>query len=251
MFKLITYLFICLIPLGIKSQSIGPDEIFKNAIQAYDSTNYRKAEELFSELIDEGYSSKEIHYNLGNTYFQLHDYARAILHFEKAKKSPSPLAKKAERNIALAQERITDKPEKTRAGFFNWLSSFVGYTFDFWAILSVISLLFYVIARVAISIFNKSLLIKIAKVKAIVFLMLFFVFTGLASVKYYIANNSFSAIVMATATTLKTSADYSSESMRVLHSGSKVILLDEKDGWVNVRFGSSEGWLKDEDISKI
>ncbi len=243
--------FILILSLNVFGQTFSPENTFNEAINAYDSTNYRQADELFKTLLEQGYDSKEIYYNAGNTAFQLHDYARAILYYEKAKKVASPLSEKINNNIQLAQERITDKPEKTRAGFFNWISSFVGYTFDFWAILGVLSLLFFVIARVVKPLITNMFLYKLANAKAFIFLSLFLVFTGLASIKYYISKNSFSGIVMVTASTIKSSADYSSESIRVLHAGSKVVLLGEKDGWINIRFGSSEGWIKQEDISEI
>lgn len=45
---------------------------------------YRKAVLRFEKLIEDGVVNGKLYYNLGNTYFQLHDLGRAILNYRRA-----------------------------------------------------------------------------------------------------------------------------------------------------------------------
>jgi len=61
---------------------------FQEASRAQDQTQsaelYRKAMIRFEKLVQDGVSNGKLYYNLGNTYFRLHDLGRAILNYRRA-----------------------------------------------------------------------------------------------------------------------------------------------------------------------
>jgi len=52
--------------------------------QAQSADLYRKALIRFEKLVEDGVVNGKLYYNLGNTYFQLHDLGRAILNYRRA-----------------------------------------------------------------------------------------------------------------------------------------------------------------------
>ena len=66
---------------------------------------YEAARDQYLELIATGYSGEALYYNLGICYFELEDYPRAILHFEKTLKL-DPGDANARHNLQLANQRV-------------------------------------------------------------------------------------------------------------------------------------------------
>lgn len=54
------------------------------ADQAQSAELYRKALVRFEKLVQDGVENGKLYYNLGNTYFQLHDLGRAVLNYRRA-----------------------------------------------------------------------------------------------------------------------------------------------------------------------
>ena len=48
----------------------NPSETFRQANEAYQNKDFTQAQAGYERLIAEGNSSPEVHYNLGNTYFE-------------------------------------------------------------------------------------------------------------------------------------------------------------------------------------
>lgn len=63
----------------------NPQSLFFQANGAYQKGDYQKAAEIYQELIQAGYESGSLYYNMGNTYFKLGQRGPAILYYEKAK----------------------------------------------------------------------------------------------------------------------------------------------------------------------
>jgi tetratricopeptide (TPR) repeat protein len=70
----------------------------------YETGHYSEAVQIYEQLINQGYRDSAIFYNLGNTYFQQKDYARAILNYRRASLL-EPRDQQIQDNLELAQER--------------------------------------------------------------------------------------------------------------------------------------------------
>jgi tetratricopeptide (TPR) repeat protein len=80
------------------------DDAFAAANQQYVTGDFAKAAETYEELAKWGPGrSAPLFYNLGNTYFHLHDFGRAILNYERAL-SLEPNHPEAQTNLSVARD---------------------------------------------------------------------------------------------------------------------------------------------------
>ena len=57
-----------------------------SAEQAYRGGDYAKGAEQYQTVLSRGLASGEIYYNLGNCYYKLGQYGRAILNYKRAER---------------------------------------------------------------------------------------------------------------------------------------------------------------------
>jgi len=224
--------------------------LVKKATDAYDAANYTEALTLSNQLINEGYHNSSVYFNAGNTNFQLHDYAQAIWCYEKALKLKGN-KEKIETNLELARERIADKHAETRSDLFEWISSFIGYDSDFWAIISLFLFTLFVLGWLAAKWFKNSSLASLMSGIKLIGIVGFFTTVIISEIKLNRETSASYGIIVSQASTVKQEPAYASKSVFVVNSGSKVYLIDNEEGWTNIRFGSSEGWIKTEDVKGI
>jgi len=62
------------------------DTLFYEANTAYTNEYYLEAIDNYLKIVDLGYESADLYYNIGNACFKLEDFPTAILYYEKAKK---------------------------------------------------------------------------------------------------------------------------------------------------------------------
>lgn len=233
-----------------KAEISDPEGLFVEANNLYDSSNYEQALTYYETLVEEGIESSELYFNLGNTYYKLGVYPKSILFYEKANKL-SPNKKHIDKNLEIVRTKITDKQERTRMGFATWISTFFGFSVDFWAWTSIVCLLFVLIAFVIFKRTNKSLFKKSARIKTFVYSFLFLLFVVVSTIKYNGEINSTTAIVMEPSITIKTEPNRVSDNAFVLHEGSKIVILSQQNDWSEIRFGANEGWIENQNIEKI
>ena len=61
-----------------------PAETWNQANQAYQQRNYARADALYAQLVSEGMYSRELFFNLANSYVQRGDKGQAILNYQRA-----------------------------------------------------------------------------------------------------------------------------------------------------------------------
>ena len=77
---------------------------------AYRAGDYTKAAEVYQTIIHRGLTAGEIYYDLGNCYYKIGSYGRAILNYERACRflGPDP---DLEINLKLANMNVPDRIE--------------------------------------------------------------------------------------------------------------------------------------------
>lgn len=219
----------------------------------YTQTKYDSARMSYQQVLDAGFESAGLYYNLGNTCFKLKDIPSAILYYEKARKL-SPADEDILRNIEVANGLIVDKIDPLPRFFFkDWWDTLYNMTHaDSWA---WISLLFFLLTLTATFFYLTSAALWIRKTGFFAGLLLLFLSIltfGLASQRYYYTRQTNEAIVFAPTITVKSSPGNTSVDLFVLHEGTKVGLLDEVSGWYKIKIGNgSVGWLPDEAVRGI
>ena len=58
--------------------------VFDEGNALYNQGNYTEAIEKYNSIINNGFESGELYYNLGNAYYKINDIANSIFYFEKS-----------------------------------------------------------------------------------------------------------------------------------------------------------------------
>ncbi len=216
------------------------------ANKAYNKEKYNDAIILYNKVLEKGDVASDLYYNLGNCYFRIANYPMAILNYERAKKL-NPADADVDFNLKIANTKIIDKIETVPQLFFvKWwilLSNILSY--DYWAIISIISISSFFIF---LFIYLASTTYQLKKLSFwIGFSMIFItIFSIHFAFKQYNNINAFNqAIIFTPTVTVKSSPDEKGADKFVIHEGTKVILLDELNNWVKISIANgSNGWVE-------
>lgn len=88
---------------GVASQ----EELFREGNRLYQQGDFEGALDSYLRIVDAGFESGALHYNVGNTYFKLGDLGRAILHYERALRL-TPRDEDLLANVELARSLTAD-----------------------------------------------------------------------------------------------------------------------------------------------
>ena len=84
--------------------------LWDKANTAYINAKYNDAITLYDSILNEGYSSHELYYNLGNSYFKRGEIGDAILYYSKAEVLV-PTDDDTRHNLAVVSNYVKDKIE--------------------------------------------------------------------------------------------------------------------------------------------
>ena len=83
------YIFFTSIALCACSPIVNQDSItntFEEANKLYNQSEYQLSIDKYLEIVDTGYHSSELYFNLGNCYYKINQVANSILYYERALK---------------------------------------------------------------------------------------------------------------------------------------------------------------------
>jgi tetratricopeptide (TPR) repeat protein len=243
----------CIFSNSIDLSAQNNQETILKAGKSYNAGDYSAAAKLYQSVADKGYESAGLYYNLGNAYFKQQDYPHAILYYERAKKL-DPSGEDIDFNLNVANTRISDKIEPIPEMFYKrWYKAIVLLLpVDTWAILSVLSM-FTAVAGFVIYLVTSVLFLRKAGfwtgiiLTGFAFIILLLTWS---SNRYLYSTNE--GIVFAATLTVKSSPDENSTDLFVVHEGTKVLLMDNINGWYEIKIANgSVGWLPVSTLEKI
>lgn len=248
LFVLIQLFFIDLIPA-----QYHPDSLFNVANKAYIDKKYNEALNAYETLFNNGFRSSELFFNAGNAYFKTGNYAKAILFYERAKLI-DPSNDDIDFNLAKTRTYVIDKIEIIPDFFIKaWYKNLLtGLSSNAWAIISLFAFLVFTLSLLIYLLVSKAGLKRISFYFA---LFLFFVsvlgLTFAFKTKHFIENSD-SAIIMSPTVTVKSSPDYESTDVFIIHEGTKVFIVRSLNGWNEIKLtDGKQGWLESQTIEKI
>jgi tetratricopeptide (TPR) repeat protein len=229
------------------------NEWLDSANQAYTNGDYTQAIDHYEMILEHGYESAALYYNLGNAYYKQNIIDKAILNYERALLL-KPNDEDIKYNLEMANRLTVDRIEKLPEFFLdvwfrnsiNWFSS------NQWAIISISA---FVLALIFISIYLYTRKYGIKKLSfwlglALVLVTIFSLIFSYQQKKKIIIKDT--AIVMSPSVTVKSSPDLSGTDLFVIHEGTKVWLQDEVGEWKEIKLSDgSKGWLRTDDIEEI
>ncbi len=223
----------------------SPEQLYLQGNEAYQQGNQAKAIELYESVLQNGYVSGDLYYNLGNAYYRTGNLARAILNYERASRL-MPADDDLKHNLQLANSLIIDKIEHApRLFVWDWWdglrNSFSVDTATWLAYAMFISVLVSVGMLFLLGSYRWRL-ISLWSLGVFSVLLLFFIVVLVSRITD--SRRMDEAVVMTAIVTVKNSPDEKSSDAFVLHSGLKVQMMDRVGAWVQIRLSDGKvGWM--------
>lgn len=251
--KLIITGFLLFTFSAISAQNKDLTSLFIDGNEAFKNENYQEALKNYNEIALSGNQSFQLYYNIGNCYYKLNDYTKAILFYEKAKKF-NPSDPDLLMNLKLANTKITDKVDA--------LPEFVLYTMwknivnanssNGWAWLALQTMLLSFLIFGFYIVTHKSSLKKLSFYSASVLLIissLFYVFAY--QNKQHYTQNKFAIVIEESLNVYNQPAENGTK-LFVIHEGLKVEGLEEMENWVKIKLSDGKtGWIKKDYLTYI
>ena len=245
-------IFVIGFSMVFEARAQKPEELLTKANSLYNENDFDSALVVYKDIVEQGYSSATLYYNIGNTYYKLRNYPLAIYYYEKSLKL-DPNNDDTKHNIEIAQLFLTDKIEAVPELFIKtwWNNLSNTFTLNTWSIItlvligfSLICIFFYITARTRG--LKKSMFFT-----GLLFIVLTICSFSISAEKYNYTNTNNEGIIIVPTITIKSSPSSSSVDLFVLHEGSKVKILDNTDGWEKIKIANgSIGWLPASSVIK-
>ncbi len=96
--------------LGTPRSAVAQVEFYQEGNRLYQEGDFEDALANYLRVVDAGFESGEVYYNIGNTYFKLGDLAQSILYYERARRL-LPGDEDVQANLELARSLTVDEIE--------------------------------------------------------------------------------------------------------------------------------------------
>jgi len=257
--RVITFLAATLVTVAVYAQidstATASDSlsIWNNANKAYTEGQFQVAELLYTQMVDEGYRDAALFYNLGNACFQQNQIGKSILNFKRAMLA-DPSDADIQYNYELAKSKAKDKIDVVPTFFLtSWLTAIRNLISpDGWARLAIISLVLALAAVLVWLLTGPLALRKIGFYSSVAMTLLFVISlaNGLSASSAMYSSNE--AIVITSATIIKSSPSESGKDLCIIHEGTSVEIHQSLENWNEVELtDGTKGWVLDSSIEKV
>ncbi|RKY81666.1 hypothetical protein DRQ07_03465 [candidate division KSB1 bacterium] len=208
----------------------------------------------YQKIINEGYESGQLYYNIGNCFYRKGDIARAILNYERAKKYiPGDPALK--QNLKLAGLRVVDKITPMPEFFLVRIFNNIVFALPQKALI-IISSIFYVIASIFIVlliVLRQQSIKRICRPALAVSLSILII--SILSMFAQVQSQKKNRRAVITAEKVEVQSTPSSEegvTLFTLHSGTVVKIESLRDNWAEIVLKDGKvGWIKYSNLEEV
>ena len=99
---------IILMALAFNLHAQSPEALVQKGNDAYNRSHYDTAIAAYTAVLDAGYESATLYYNLGNAYYRQEEYGQSILNYERALRL-KPNYRDAKQNLDLVCSKTEDE----------------------------------------------------------------------------------------------------------------------------------------------
>ena len=254
--KLVPVLAVFVLTVSATNAQLSPKPAdatttLKNAQKAYNDKDYTQATKLYNDALskkDNGLTESEkaeVCYNLGNCYYRLKEYPRAILNYQRSLKL-QPGNKDAAFNLELTQAKLTDRFESPSEMFFvTWIRNVAtSQSADAWGHLALASLLVTLVLFAVYRLFSHKALQKTGFFGSIVLLLVTLAIYSLAAYQQQRVQNEQLFVVMSETPAYSTPST-SAPKTRTLNEGTTLKLADTaNDNWIQIEMPDGKtAWI--------
>jgi len=216
-----------------------PYTTFRFANTLYGQGKYREAAEEYENILNKGWESGNIYYNLGNAYFKLGRMGEAILNYEKAKRL-IPRDAELNANLKFALSKVNLDHRKAGGVIERRALRFTTGELTAYLLLSYLTLIFILGVRL----FMKEAR-KILNYAALFTCTVLLLVAVLFSVNVYNTQVIKRAIVLTDDAECRFEPQSDATVFFQLYEGEDVIVRDISGEWAKIeRFDGRVGWVK-------
>ena len=228
------------------------DSIFDQSNAFYTDGKYQMAIDGYKDILNSGFESAELYYNLGNAFYKLNNIPESNFFYEKAR-SISPTDEDILINLSFAQNLRIDKIEKLpitqtqnlKINILNLLSE------RGWSVLLIILAWIACVSFVLYLSVNNSGNKRIFFTQFIILMIGFIVVFTINYEKKNLNNEKF-AIIYDKEIEVWSEPNKISELKFLLHEGTKVKQVDTIQDWVNIQLENGTlGWIQSSSIKTL
>ena len=249
--RLLLLLLVLCLPLFTLAQDAPA--LFEKGNEQFAKEKYKDAIASYQKIINEGYQSAMVYFNLGNAFYKSGDIPSALLYYEKAHKL-APGDDDINFNIRLANSKTIDKIEEEPEFFIVswWNALILSFSTHSLALISVLLfiagfgvLIYYLFAQ-SVSLKRASFYGSIS----LLFLGLVTIFIASRQTHYFDSHHQ--GIIFGSTVKVKSEPTDTSKDLFVIHEGTKVEVTDTQNGWTKVGLvNGNTGWVRVADIKEI
>ena len=227
---------IWIVSTSILSAQINVENIFSQANELYNKGSYIEAINNYKEIIKNDFHSAELYYNLGNAYYRLDSIASSVYYYEKALQL-NPNDREIIDNLELINKTLVDEIDPITIPLIESILNRVSniFYFETWGYISIF------FSFLIVALFLSYYFANSSRVKRLTFVllcissifMLVSLINGNKGYNNYI-NNEY-AVIYSYETDLKTEPNYRSETLFMLHEGTKIQVLENYNNWIKIR----------------
>lgn len=227
---------------------------FQEGTRLYQDGQIEEALVAFEKILDTGYTSGSVYFNIGNCYYKLGEVGKAILFYERAAKL-LPGDEDVVFNLGLVNQAIVDQIEVQKDFFLIRMWRGLLYLFPKSGLLLVLG--FSWIATVAlliVFILSRHASVRLLFQRLAVLMLIVTLFLGFSYLsRVQDEKNRIEAIIMADKVDVMSApAAQGGTEVFVLHEGTKVTLDRQRDEWVEIILPDRKvGWVKREVLEVI
>lgn len=215
--------------------------VFLEANQAYEKGDFAHAASLYEQLINSGFHSGTLYYNLGNSYTKLGETGKALLNYRKAEQlMPRDGDLKFNLNYILDQRK--DKIEtKERADLIR--------VFFFWYYWLNIKELFYIFLLANLLFWALSLIllykpVEGLKLTRVIIFSLLLVFGASFGIKTYTCKAIRHGVIVSPEVTVRSGNGTGHSPLFIMHEGAEFRITGQTKGWMKIYLTEGKiGWI--------
>tara|TARA_B100000929_G_scaffold75265_1_gene58682 strand:+ start:914 stop:1693 length:780 start_codon:yes stop_codon:yes gene_type:complete len=221
---------------SILSAQINVENIFSQANELYNKGIYIEAINNYKEIIKNDFHSAELYYNLGNAYYRLDSIASSVYYYEKALQL-NPNDRETIDNLELINKTLVDEIDPITIPLIESILNSISniFYFETWGYISIF------FSFLIVALFLSYYFANSSRVKRLTFVllcissifMLVSLINGNKGYNNYI-NNEY-AVIYSYETDLKIEPNYRSETLFMLHEGTKIQVLENYNNWIKIR----------------
>ena len=222
------------------------DNKFISANEQYNLENYNTAVFKYKEILDSGFHSPELYFNLGSAYYKLDSIAQSIYFYEKGL-IHFPRNEDLKQNLQFVNNLIIDDIDDISRNLIeNRIIEVFNYIeLNTW---SYISIVFSLISSLIFIIYYFLNSVRFKKFYFTLFCVMFLLTISNLTINFYISNfenNSLSAIIFSKEVEIKLEPNKRSDTLFNLHEGTKVQIIENfDDQWVKIMLSDGQiGWI--------